>query len=342
MCASRLSPSNRKVMNLLIWLIAGALLWLAVRSVPVTEVIHTLARLTGGQLLVLTLVNILAVLSLSSRWWWILRSLNETLRFTTLSLYRLSSFAISYFTPGPQFGGEPLQVVLLQRRHSVSGSMAAASVSLDKAIEVMGNTTFLVFGILVALRLQFLPGDAGLPVLYIALGLLCVPLIFLVAAWNGHTPLSKLLLLLPNRLRQAFPGFARFQSGLKQTEEQISLFCCDRPQGLIGAMSFSFLTWVVLIGENWLMQKYLGFELDLWETIAVLTAARLAFLTPLPGGIGALEVSQTLALTALGYSSAEGLSLGLLIRGRDLAFGGVGLIIGALYTRPARPPAASP
>ncbi len=326
---------------MLIWLIAGALLWIAVRSIPVADVIQTLGRLTGGQILVLTLVNILAVLSLSSRWWWILRSFEERLSFTSMSLYRLSSFALSYFTPGPQFGGEPLQVLLLQRRHNVSGSIAAASVTLDKAIEVMGNTTFLVFGLLVALRLQFLPGDAGLPVLYVALGLLLIPLFFLVAAWNGYTPLTKLLSIFPVRLRAAVPGFARFEFSLKRTEEQISLFCCDRPQGLIGAMSFSLLTWIVLIGENWLMQRYLGFELDLWETIAVLTAARLAFLTPFPGGIGALEVSQTLALTALGYSSVEGLSLSLLIRGRDLAFGGMGLILGALYTRPRRPPAES-
>jgi uncharacterized membrane protein YbhN (UPF0104 family) len=77
----------------------------------------------------------------------------------------------------------------------------------------------------------------------------------------------------------------------------------------------------------------LGAEINLLQAIIALTAARLAFLTPLPGGLGALEASQILALQALGFDPTLGISVSLLIRGRDLFFGMLGLWWGALLTR---------
>jgi uncharacterized membrane protein YbhN (UPF0104 family) len=60
------------------------------------------------------------------------------------------------------------------------------------------------------------------------------------------------------------------------------------------------------------------------QTVSALTAARLAFLTPLPSGLGALEASQVLAMQALGLEPTFGISISLLIRLRDILFGMVG------------------
>ncbi len=76
------------------------------------------------------------------------------------------------------------------------------------------------------------------------------------------------------------------------------------------------------------MARFLGLELTIWTAIAVLTAARVAYLLPMPGGLGTLEASQVLALATLGYPLEAGAALALLIRGRDVSFGGVGLISG--------------
>ncbi len=84
------------------------------------------------------------------------------------------------------------------------------------------------------------------------------------------------------------------------------------------------------------MLSFLDVHLDLMQTIGGITAGRLALLVPVPGGLGALETSQALALAALGYSRAEGLGLGLLIRARDLVFAFAGLAFGAWYARRSR------
>ncbi len=110
----------------------------------------------------------------------------------------------------------------------------------------------------------------------------------------------------------------------------MTIFFREKPLELIAAMAFSLLTWIMLVLEYWLMLRFLDLKLAFDETIAVLTTARLAFLTPLPGGLGALEAGQGFAFQRLGFSVAEGLSVGLLIRARDVVFGAFGLVLGSM------------
>jgi uncharacterized membrane protein YbhN (UPF0104 family) len=57
-----------------------------------------------------------------------------------------------------------------------------------------------------------------------------------------------------------------------------------------------------------------------------MVAARLSFLAPLPGGLGALEASQMLSLRLLGQPESLGIVIALLIRFRDILFGVIGLL----------------
>ena len=69
------------------------------------------------------------------------------------------------------------------------------------------------------------------------------------------------------------------------------------------------------------------------QSVVVLPAARVAFLLPVPAGLGALEAGQVLAMQALGINPAVGIGLSLLIRSRDIIFGGLGLWWGGLQSR---------
>jgi len=73
------------------------------------------------------------------------------------------------------------------------------------------------------------------------------------------------------------------------------------------------------------MLSFLGINLTPLQTIGLLTAARIAILLPLPGGLGTLEASQVLALGAMGENTGVGLSISLLIRVRDVMLGLSGL-----------------
>ena len=102
------------------------------------------------------------------------------------------------------------------------------------------------------------------------------------------------------------------------------------------ALAVSLLGWLLLIGEFWLMFNFLGLRLNLAQVAALLIAARFAILLPLPGGLGTLEASQVFALSMLGLNPAIGISAMLLIRGRDMLLGGLGLWWGTRHLSNSR------
>jgi uncharacterized protein (TIRG00374 family) len=305
-------------------------LWLGLRGIPLAEVGKVLARLGAGQVILILMINVGVIGVLTARWWMILRVQGHRISIVKLTGYRLAAFAINYFTPGTHVGGEPLQAYWVSQRHAVPASEAAASVLLDKSLEVLANTTFLVIGLLVLIRLGLLPGLPGAALVAVSLVLLGLPILYLFIVRGGRRPISSAM----DRLSARWSRLAGAAQFVRHMEGSVGDFCLRSPRGLALGLAFSGLSWAVLLFEYGLMLRFLGISLDLSGTVAALTAGRLALLTPLPGALGVLEVSQVLALSALGHQAAEGAGLGLAIRARDLVFGGVGLgLAGAWASR---------
>jgi uncharacterized membrane protein YbhN (UPF0104 family) len=174
----------------------------------------------------------------------------------------------------------------------------------------------------------WLPGQAAA---WIS-ALLLLPLAYLALLWAGRFPFTGLVHRLPGPLVNK-PVFQKMAPLFRSTEKQISSLLQQKPSSILWVMLASALIWLFSICEYWLAVTLLGGKLDAQQTISALTAARLAFLTPLPGGLGALEASQALAMQALGLSAALGISLSLWIRARDLCLGLLGLGWTALSSR---------
>lgn len=316
----------------LIWLVLLPLIVWALRDIPFQEVWETIKRLSWSQVASLAVLNMVIVLALSSRWWLLLHSQGYNLPYSSLVAYRQAAFGVSYLTPGPQFGGEPLQVYMTRNRHAVPGTIAIATVSLDRLLELVANFFFLALGAFIILRGRLFGSFLGFEASMIGIGLLCLPVVYLFALWSGREPLTWLMEQIP--IRFAFlPRVQRVQRVLTSAEAQAKLFCQQRPVALIQAMLLSMLIWAALIAEFWLVLNFLGAGLTLPQTIGVMTLARLAFLSPTPAGLGTLEASLVLAMGALGLSPALGIGISLLIRARDITFAGLGLLFGLYFYR---------
>jgi hypothetical protein len=265
----------------------------------------------------------------SGRWWLILRTQGYAVPYLSVLGYRLVAFGISYFTVGPQIGGEPAQVYYLQSRHAIPTSRALASVSLDKILELLANFAFLLVGIFAALGSGLLADLLPVHAVAWMAGPFILLLAYTIAVWRGKTPLASLL----SRLPQRHTRVARLARAAAAAEGQIALLCQQNPLAVLAASLLSALIWGMMALEYWLALSFLGIPVSLLQAVAVLTAASVAFLFPLPGGLGALEASQVLAMEALGLPSALGLSISLLIRGRDILLGGLGVLLGGVLAR---------
>jgi len=319
--------NRRAFLRLLPWLLGVGLLLLIVRAISFEEVLTILRRLRLWQIAVLAVVNGFVLLTLAGRWWVLLRGQGYRVPFDLLLGYRLAVFGLSYFTPGPHVGGEPLQVLLVEREQGVPRSAALAVVALDKAIEFSVNFAFLLLGIAAILRWRIVPQDVGQQALGLAAALLFVPLLYLGVTGRGYYPASRAARRMAGLpfLQRAAPRLSAAAATLEASEQQVGRFAARAPRAFAAAIGVTLISWAALIGEYWLMVDFLGVRLTLPQLVTAITAARIAILLLLPAGLGALELSQTLAYGALGLDPAVGLSVSLLIRARDSLVGVFGL-----------------
>ena len=320
-----------RLLRFLPWILVAIMLWWAFKDVPFGEITFALRHLTVWQILTLVGVNTLLMLFLSARWWLILHAQGFSIPYLTLSAYRLAAFSVAYFTPGPHFGGEPWQVFLPQQRHGVPSTVALASLGLDKLFDLLANFTFLVVGVLIMFSGGLIEGEIGAAILFLSLVLLAAPLAYLIWLWRAGTPLTGAVNWLA--AQRSFPAWIEKTAHVVLESEGLAASFGRRyPRAFFLAILISGLVWVGIISEFGLALHFLGVSLSLAQVLSVITAARIANLFPTPGALGTLEASQVLVMQALGINPALGLSLSLIIRARDLTFGGIGLWFAGFFS----------
>jgi uncharacterized protein (TIRG00374 family) len=318
------SKTVRIVRTLVVYLVLAFLLWWSLRSVPFIDIWMTLKGLHLWQIAVLVSLNAIVILGMAARWWVIIRTEHPEIPFWKLVRYRLAVFGLSYFTPGPQVGGEPLQVIYLQRGHGVTFARATAVVINDKLLEFLANFILLGVGLTAAMRVGLVSqsGTQAIGSLVPLVMILLWPLVHLGMLYQGKYPVSAILRMVMSRFeRQNWMRIAIV------SERMAASFTHRHPGALLAALGFSLLSWTGMAAEYFLMADYLRVSLSAEQALAALTAALFAFLMPLPGGLGALEASQVYVMTAFGHPAAVGIGISLLMRLRDILNGGLGLLL---------------
>jgi len=341
----------RYLRSFVIYAILAFLLWWALRNIPLIDIWNALKQLKFWQIGILLALNAFVLLTMTARWWIILRAENPNIPFLQLVRYRLAVFGLSYFTPGPQVGGEPLQVIYLQRNHGVTFARATAAVIMDKLLEFLANFILLGIGLTAAIRVGLVTreGTQAIGSLIPLTAILLWPLIHILLLYQGRYPVSAIVRAVMSffdnliNTRTTAPGgenaasnafravsLTKRQKWLRLiivSERKAGAFTRRHPKALLAALGFSLLSWVGMAAEYFMMADFLQAQLSAEQTLAALTAALFAFLMPLPGGLGALEASQVYVMTAFGHPAAIGIGISLLMRARDILNGGLGLLL---------------
>ena len=304
----------------LLWLCALALAAWTLAQLPLADITTSITSLSAAQWLVWIGLNCIIILLLSLRWQILLQALAAPINFFRLLIIRQAGQAVSFITPGPQFGGEPLQIYWLYR-DGLPLRKALLSLGLDRFFELWINFSILLFAVLILLS-----GAGGssahnaignwqsalLPLLMF-LGLLCLLAWVLIkqpqwinarlervaARWQHNYRLSNI-----NQHWQSLGDDLR-----NALRTQRMRFTC--------AIVLSLLGWLGLLGELYLVLHFVGIQANLHSFLIILVAMRMALLLPMPGGVGALEASVLWSFHTLNLPASAALGVIALMRLRD-------------------------
>jgi glycosyltransferase 2 family protein len=317
--------------NLLLPLLSILLLVWVARTISLEATLATLRQLGTGELILLIVINLAVLATFSARWWLLLRTLGYRIPVWRLMGYRLTAFAISYFTPGSHFGGEPYQVFAVSHYHRVPVSISLAAITLDKILEMLINLAVLLAGALILLTMHSnLAGWIEWQIIAYSFILLAIPVALLVALWQGRHPLTGVIAFVGKLIRRPLLERGWAQT-VRQSEEQAGWLCQTRPRMVGLAFLITLCTWVGVIWEYWLLTDMLGLDLTMQQLVASLVAARVAILLPVPAGLGALEAGQMLAMESVGLDPNVGVAIAVVIRARDVLSALVGLALGGAH-----------
>jgi uncharacterized protein (TIRG00374 family) len=323
-----MSKNVRKwLLRAVVLVVLALLLWWALRKAPLTEIWAAIRQLQFWQLLVILTLNGIFYVVATLRWWTIIRADNKQIPFFPLLGVRVSVFGVSYFTLGPQVGGEPLQILALQRRYGLTYTHATATVLMDKILEFLVDFFMLAIGLIAILRAGVLT-ESGIQFsgdLVLLAFLILWPPTHLILLYNRRYPLSGIIRRVPFIKKKSKP--VRF---LRAAEKLAGRFCQRHPRRLLAAIGFSILGGAGMLLDYALMTSFLNIPLPFWKMAAGWMMGWISLLMPLPGGLGALEASQVFTLGKFGFSAATALSLTLLMRGRDMLIGGLGLLLAGM------------
>jgi glycosyltransferase 2 family protein len=318
------AKSLRVLRGFLIYLALATLLYFALRNAPLNEIWNILSQLQFWQIAVLFGLNLFIYALITLRWWVIVRAENKRVAYLPLLLVRVAVFGVSYFTLGPHVGGEPLQVFYLQRKYKFTYMHATASVILDKLLELLANFFLLALGLTAIFQAGILSTNGSSSWLNLSgLVLLCIwPPIHIILLYRRKYPFTAILRSMPFIRKDA--KAVRFVAA---SERLAGTFCRRHLSSLLFAILISLCAGAGMVGEFALITYFVQIHLPFWQTVSAWTAGWLSLLAPLPGGLGALEASQVFALGLFGISATSAISVTLLMRGRDILIGGIGLLL---------------
>ncbi|MDP1931829.1 MAG: lysylphosphatidylglycerol synthase transmembrane domain-containing protein [Gammaproteobacteria bacterium] len=327
-----------KLIMLLLWFVAFALVGWVLSQMPLDSIAQTMEALTWSDWLAWSAINFVIILISTERWRMLTKMLQLPVTFMQLLLVRQAGQTVSFLTPGPQFGGEPLQIWWLYKRCGIAVHHAVLALGLDRFYELWINFSVLILGIILLL---FSPALNTATNWYDALWvLLALVLAMSLIGWSIlRRPqwISQRTEKLAQRWLQS-PRLRKIDDHWQALGSDLQTAVRTQKPALLRAFALSLLTWGGIVAEMVVVLHILGIDVAMSGVILILVATRLALLLPLPGGIGTLEASLLWSFQSLGLPATAAIGVIALMRLRDA----IVLVAGLLCLRAVSSSAKSP
>ena len=317
--------NRRKLFFLTVWLVGCSLVFFTVRELPLAGILERLGEISPLRLVGLLAINSLILFLSVKRWQVLAQVFDIQLSLTHLFKVRQAGNTISFVTPGPQFGGEPLQLYWLSQSHEIPMDISLAILGADRFMEIFINLSILLLSVIFIFYTDI---EVNLSKTFL--------FIFLTVAIL--TMLLVLFLRQPEWLENIFKSlFSRFTHTVSNSNESQNassgwgrlLKKIEKNKSkVILAATIALLGWIALLFELFMMMEALGVSSNFYEVIFVMLGIRIALLMPIPGGVGTIEASLFWSFEILGLTLAGAGGLIALSRLRDVIvlFIGIGCL----------------
>lgn len=325
-----MTRNHWRYLTLMLWLSALALAAWTLWQLPLREIISGLRLLRWHDWVLWSAINV-AILYIAVKRWQILgRAMDAQLSLVRLFRLRQAGGAVSFLTPGPHFGGEPLQLYWLHKHFRLSLHRAVAMLGLDRFMETGVNIAVLLAGVLMLLGTTLLPVGDWLQISAILTAVLLLMLMATTVVLRHPQWLAQHFRPLAQRWHNAGETGPNKNKGnteggwLALVNLMRSALSHQRPR-LWLALMLSLAGWVALVVELLVLMTLLGISPTWLEIVLVMVSMRLAMLLPVPGGIGTIEASVLWSFRLLGLPVSAAAGLIALIRLRDVVVLLIGL-----------------
>ncbi len=312
----------KKILLFLSSLLVGIVLFIWIgKTVGWQEIRNAFLAFTGWQGIAIFLLTLL-VMSISNwKWLEILRGEGVKMSFRGLFRPYLAGFAVMFLAPVLFWGGEIFRGYILKKKYSVPWTKGMPSIIIDRILEWTANLTIIFLGVLIFLVMIDLP-PAKLGIIFS-----CTFLLFAIGISYFYLKVFKRESIV--KLIFRIPGLKKLEgdSAILKAENEIFHFFKYKKKALAKAFGLAFLRTGAGYLRAWFLILFLGKEVSLAPVLSILSFNYLAMMIPIPAALGSHEAIQIFAFNALGLDASTATAFTMLIRGAELIFALIGVVI---------------
>lgn len=308
-------------LNLILTVLGGVILVTLLFGLGLRQVLEHLRQIGVGWVFIIG-QETLPILANTAGWHYAFPRDHRIVKFWRLLKMRLAGDGLNYLVPTGTVGGEIWRFNSL--RQDIPAMAGAASVTLAKFNQFLGQALFIVLGLLLAAPFASLKPElvhwlwGGLAGCLLLLGL-----VFWGLLRGLFGKMSRCLgTWLPVRLRPYLQG-----DRLEELDGYICAYLLGNRRAFWASIGLFSLAWALGSLEVFLIFHFMGLPIDpatavTVETLSIFLDMVLFFI---PAKLGTQEGGKVLIFMILGLSPVAGLSFGLVRRIRELTWAGVGL-----------------
>lgn len=118
-----------------------------------------------------------------------------------------------------------------------------------------------------------------------------------------------------------------FEKKLESVEALVIKFYHKDTKYFYQAMGICLLSWLLMFAEYKIAGLMVGENLTVAQSFLIFSFVGMAYIMPVPMGLGTLEASQVSAFSIIGLGAAPGLALSFLVRLKDFLIAIIGIIV---------------